>query len=647
MHPLPRLLPLGLVLAAAGSAALAAPPALTAARLGGEADPALLTREDEALVLRGGGREAYMGTDEGSFAYLRTEAPNFTFTARIAKAPSGTPNPKYGLSVRTGHAGPDRCLALRYDGYEGNRCIQWFLRHHWAPTAHDGGRRSFLDGLERAMTATEGFWMRLQRRYPEVRLFTSPDGQAWHEVGGGTYFALLAQDVLVGLQVTAGGDGRRPVEVAFDHVDFTTQPPADGQLARRSFREYHPQPPPWQMHLIQATAGRGEGRPAAAFLLKPKAMDPRDIRAILLTAGSKEVMADGQKVEWDSKDGALRKPKAMDRWQGVWEIEGMRLFEQGLAHHGLARVGGVFHAWRYPRVVEELAAFTGIAHLPNLPVVITGDSFAGGHTAQAAHAMPERTVAAAPMIIGMAGAQKATPKSLLVPHMHIYGSRDGGHLAQATKWTPVLRRQHARWANAPMWWVAHRHYKANALIYPFFLEMLRVRIPADAQPTKRPVELLTLAEEDGWLGLVETWETNFPRAVPFAEAPDAANAVWLPTEKTARLWQAFVSYNPRTVIRFPTFDGGDDFGHANPPPWHNSVLEARKPFRFLAIGPKGEDVTIEVYAGLRKLERLEGSPHCALLEGLAPGLHALYAITTVGEEREISRPVLVLCLEKP
>jgi hypothetical protein len=623
-----------------------APLKLTAVRLGEGArhDPSLLSQpEAGAVVVKGAGREAYMGRDEGTFACVQTAAASFTFEARIRKAPTGTPNPKYGLSVREGLEGTDRCLEVRYDGYEGNRCIQWLLRHHYAPGAHDGSRRCFIDGLQRDMTRAEGFWLRIERRYPQLRCYLSDDGQTWKPVGGGYSMAMLAQKVRVGMQVTAGGDGRKQVEVAFDRVRFVEHPAGPEAVTRQVYQEYLPRPETWQMHLIQAKTGRGRGNPAAAFLLKPKSMEAKSIRAVLLTAGCKEEVVAGRQLAWESKKPALRRPKQMKDWQGVLEIEDIAPFNQVLRHYGIVRVGGVFHAWHYRDVVRELAEFTGIRHLPNVPVMITGASFAGGHTAHAARAMPELTIAAAPVIIGMAGANTEDRAVLQVPHMHIYGSIDGRHMRDAEKWTPILRKGRALWANAPMWMVAHRQHKANALIYPFFLEAMRLRVPAGADFTKGPVKLKTLKEADGWVGLTDTWRTNCPKVAPFRDYKgDPGRAVWLPSEKAARVWQAFVSFDPRTVILFPTYDGSETYGGLPPRQWHNSCMEADKPFELLAIGPLGKGLKVQYYSGTRRIRKLGGGNYRVRLEGLPPGLHSIYAVTEVDGRKEISRPVLVM-----
>lgn len=288
--------------------------------------------------------------------------------------------------------------------------------------------------------------------------------------------------------------------------------------------------------------------------------------------------------------------------------------------------------------------------LANLPFVSTAASAAGGSASVAARKFPDLAVACCPTLIGAAGIEEVE-KHKDIPFLHIVGSKDGVHLKHVTEAAPVERENRALWGSAPMWLVYHHTHKQQALMMPYFIDCLRLRVPDGHDYTKGPAKLNTLNEEDGYLGLIDTWETNDPRAVPFREYKgDPANGVWLPTARTARAWQAFVSYNPRTVIQFPTFEGHNTIGQPQPNGWHNSHLAAGEPFEIAASGPTGPGVTVEFFADLEPLKiarRDKANPYRVRADGLPPGVHVLYAVTTADGKAEISRPVTVMFHPKP
>ena len=73
-------------------------------------------------------------------------------------------------------------------------------------------------------------------------------------------------------------------------------------------------------------------------------------------------------------------------------------------------------------------------------------------------------------------------------------------------------------------------------------------------------------------------------------------------------------------------------------------MAAGQEWELVASGPTGTQVKVEYFAGLQPLrvvKTYDDNPYRVRLEGLEPGLHAIYAITTVDGVQEISRPVTV------
>ena len=88
-----------------------------------------------------------------------------------------------------------------------------------------------------------------------------------------------------------------------------------------------------------------------------------------------------------------------------------------------------------------------------------------------------------------------------------------------------------------------------------------------------------------------------------------------------------------------------------PAPPTQRAMAAGEPFELVAAGPAGPDVTVEYFdAGepLRVLARHDANPFRVTLEARAPGLHAIYAVTTTADgSQEISRPVTVFFQRRP
>jgi hypothetical protein len=424
----------------------------------------------------------------------------------------------------------------------------------------------------------------------------------------------------VGLQVTTGG--AQPMTVTFDRISFTVDT-ADGLDTPATFAERNEGIT--GRYVLAKVEGGAKGS-VSAFLLMPKAMDPAAIRAILFTPGTKEVLfADNTKLTYDAKD-QLRKPTTMADFEGTADLPNLRPFYQGLAEHGVVRIGGVFGAADYAKAVARLAVVSGIAHLPHVPVLVMGGSAAVG---------ADRCLA------GLGG----PGTDLRTPHLSAFNSADGGGAIIAA--VPGNRAKHALWACAPQWTVGHKPSQGEAIIFPFLLDVLRLRLPADADLTKGAPTLTPVREEDGWLGLTDTWTGNDPQVVSFKEYTTGP-AVWLPSAGMAQLWRATVANHPRTVIQFPTFDGNASFDQDIYPYWHNSTLKAGAPLEMVASGPTGADVRVTYYEGARALNvvKTHGTPYRVTLAPLEPGIHGIHAESIVDGVREVSHPVLVTVVKE-
>lgn len=650
---MPRVCLLALTLLSfAASSASAAAPELRGFVLGKEDGPAsdvLKAGSGERVSVTGAGRRASAHLDEGAFAGLATEELNFTFVARLTGATGGGKSARYGLAARAGLAGNEKAVSLTYDAAEASRCVQWFMRHHVVANTHQGSRRCFVDGHDARFDQREGLWLKLVRRYPYVALFASKDGKTWEKM---PYRPVLLQaKVWVGLQATAGGDGKQSLTATFDNISFAVDK-GDGASVDtpKTFKEYVPAGKKYTIYFAKVNTGT-TAKPAFAtsYVIVPDGMDAKKMRCLLWTPGSKEIATAGggtlafRSGKKDTPEAGLRLPADFDQDEGAYRTDKLDPDHAMLEHHGILRMGTLHFA--YKESLERLAKVSGIPQLANLPFVATGASAAGGRASVAARKFPELAVACSPTLIGAAGVEEVDMYGH-IPFLHIVGSKDGVHLRQVTEAAALEREKHALWGSAPMWWVYHHTHKQMALTAPYFADCIALRVPSGHEFGMGPAKLNALKEDDGYLGLIDTWESNYPQAVPFKDYKgDRGKTVWLPTARVARAWQAFASYDPRTVIHFPAFEGHNTIGQPQPNDWHNSHLMADDPFELVASGPIGEGANVRFFADLEPLKVVRqdpSNPYRLTAAGLSPGLHVLYAITVVGEKEEISRPVTVM-----
>lgn len=603
------------------------------------------------------GKEAYLGSDEGTFAGIETDRSYFTFIARVASVEGDASRAKIGVCVRHDLSKHARSVHLRYDSYDKHRCLQWFMRYQRRPSDHDGSRQCFHDGIDTRFDQLQGTWLKIERRYPYVRLSASRDGKEWSRVEGGYEAVLLPQKVVVGVIATQGGDGKPGARVTFDNIAFTADAANTdaGVETHDALTEFWPATGKWRFvsATVPMTDKGGKDISFNAQLLMPEKMTPRDIKGIIWSTGSKEfVLADNKPMEYvkTGPNMTLRQPKVMHTIEGSVLLDEVGPWNQWFASNGWVRVAGYFPPEHYDAAIKRLAEVSGIEKLPRLPFVSTGASFAGGYAATAGSRYPDRCVATAPVIIGQSGS--GAESAVTVPFLNIWGSRDGPHMKDFERVAGSFASRKAQFGNAPMWTLAHRQHNAWAIALPFFMDTWSLRVPADADASAGPITLKNIPYEQGWYGLVDSWTTNAPRVMRVADYQGAPeNAVWLPGERTARVWQAFVSQNPRPVILFPTFDGTSTFGGPMPGDWRVSQMKANTPFPIVAAGPtvdaQGKPIRVRWFADGQPLEAKPTGehPYRATASGIRPGLHAIWLETYTDQDPgpiEISRPVLTL-----
>lgn len=311
------------------------------------------------------------------------------------------------------------------------------------------------------------------------------------------------------------------------------------------------------------------------------------------------------------------------------DFDAVRKEEFGLLEKGLA----------------ELAKKSGQPELALLPMCFIGMSRGGGMSMQLSERLPGRTLASAPVCLEV-GPQSQATRAL--PVLTVFGEKDGSQMKKLLEKLPKERSLDARWGIAVQWGRKHEFAQANNLSFVFFDEVIRRRLPStkNAESPKdvgAPVRLSEIPLEEGWLGEIVEWEKNSkevgkPVVHPWKDYKgDRARACWFPSERVARVWQAFVS-SPR-----PNPSAGRDILMTEPSGLGDGqrflLHSVKKPVSVkLSLGAKWSPDKVELWDAERRLETRSVGPWNFEVR-LEPGIHSLYAIVYErGQPLRNSRP---------
>jgi hypothetical protein len=288
------------------------------------------------------------------------------------------------------------------------------------------------------------------------------------------------------------------------------------------------------------------------------------------------------------------------------------------------------------KALSELAKKSGHPELAHVPLCYTGMSRGGGMSMQLAELLPQRTLASVPVCLEVGPASAASRN---VPVITVFGEKDGKQLPKLMEKLPKERGQGARWAIAVQWGRRHEFGQANNLSFVFLDDVIRRRLPDGATALKGPVRLNDIPLDAGWVGDISSWKQRPAPITPAAQFKgDTAQVCWLPTKRTAAVWQAFVSPHAREVkIAAPP-------GLGDKQPF--VVHPAAKPVKVrVTLDPKLHAQAVELWDADAKLaERREGPWEFEVR--LRPGIHSLIAKVTENGQSRLSRPHTIVVAEK-
>ncbi len=276
----------------------------------------------------------------------------------------------------------------------------------------------------------------------------------------------------------------------------------------------------------------------------------------------------------------------------------------------------------------DLAKKSAHPELGHVPLCFTGMSRGGGMSMQLTELMPERTLACVPVCLEVGPNSEATRR---IPVLTIFGEKDGKQMSKLLTRLPLERKQDARYGIAVQWGKGHEFSRANNISFVFLDDVIARRLPSESDPT-RPFKLADIPLEAGWLGDPSSWgkDVRRPTIAPWKDFKgDRTQACWLPTERVAAVWQAFVAGTNDIIIEQPAGLGGKQ---------KFVVQSAAKPISVkVTLEARVKAAKVVLWDADKRLAERSEAPWTFEVT-LSPGVHSLYATVDEAGQTRSSRP---------
>ncbi len=189
------------------------------------------------------------------------------------------------------------------------------------------------------------------------------------------------------------------------------------------------------------------------------------------------------------------------------------------------------------------------------------------------------------------------------------------------------------------WGWPHGYYGKKCILWPLYMEAMRLRVPADWDPLEGPPNYkdITVPQEGEWRADPSTWYGVWPEVYPRDEYPgDATKGVWLPSEDFAYLFRAKASRHPTATQH--------DQGEANLGATMNNAdlsgqpqLMITSPARPYHVKFGGKDYPLyplkaSIDVGFKNGFYAEAEPYDAVKFGVYDGKHLLREIDAQADQ---------------
>ncbi len=214
-----------------------------------------------------------------------------------------------------------------------------------------------------------------------------------------------------------------------------------------------------------------------------------------------------------------------------------------------------------PVFFKALNAFAELGQHPelaNLPFVMYGSSNGGAATYGFVNYAPARAICFVANVSAGYNPAEPVPEALLVPGVYIIGKFDALIGQRGIDQTAALMKQ-AR-ANGALWsWALELKGHEDGASFDIYMKLVEqaveARYPQTGDPSKGPVKLKELKEEDGWLVDQNSWESGLTYVDSYSNYKgDKKSAGWVLNKNIAYVYRGLATHHNPLKISIREFD---------------------------------------------------------------------------------------------
>lgn len=296
-----------------------------------------------------------------------------------------------------------------------------------------------------------------------------------------------------------------------------------------------------------------------------------------------------------------------------------------------------------------LAEKSGHPELQRIPLAGLGHS-AGGMALNVLAQTPERMLTTT-IDCSWVGNSEQFPELKNTPMLFTLGAiPDGFNMIPAIeeRYDPA-RRKGFLYGLGFEWDKAHTFGNAGTLFAQWIKSVAAERLP-EAVNRDEEVKLKDIAEEDGWLGDRETWESHLPTVAPWREYEgDKSKAVWLPDRATAYIWRAYQVRDSPVHLTASSDDGKARLGRFRPRREFQMMTDLGQDVS-LGVSIEQDEVKlqkVQYFVGDKRIAEVTEAPYTFTWPSPPQGAHSVFALYTTEDGKQGTTNPGLIVIRKP